>query len=308
MSEAALRRVIAAVAVLGVLYLGIRWIGGDDGDGPPTDDPVTVRFLEVVRADSVTSFRIRRPELRLDVARGDGGWRVNRYGADTATVGHFLRSIREARVEELASRNPANHPALGVVGDSSWTVRVVTGRDSTPLVHVGQDGPYPGSAYVRIDGDDRVYLIRGGIRSALVGELIKWRAKQVAAVDTARVAEIRVQRSGESYRLRRSTDGWRMGGAPASRDAMARLLGELHDMEAYAFATDTGDMEAPTRRIQALDARGDTLAWIRAAPGSSGPDWLVRSSRGEGAVFRVDGARMERVSPPGDSLAAPAGG
>lgn len=308
MSEVALRRVIAAVVVLGLLYLGIRWIGGDDRSGPLTDDPVTVRFLEPVREDTVTSFRIRRPELGLEVARGSGGWRVNRYGADTATVGHFIRSIRDARVEELASRNPQNHPALGVAGDSSWTVRVVTGRDSTPLLHVGQEGPYPGSAYVRVDSDDRVYLVRGGIRSALGGEMIRWRKKQVAAVDTARVAEIHVQRPGESYRLHRGTAGWRVDDAPASPATVDRLLAELHDMEAYAFATDTDAVGEQARRVQALDARGDTLAWIRAAPGSSGTSWFVRSSRGEGAVFRVEGGRVERVSPPRDSLTATGSG
>lgn len=307
MSEAALRRVIAAVAVLGLLYLGIRWIGGDAESGPLTDDPVTTRFLEPVRAGDVRAFRIQRPELALDVGRRPDGWRVNQYGADTATVGYLLRSIREARVAELVSRNPENHPALGVARDSSWTVRIETSRDTTPLLHVGKSGPYPNSVYVRIDGDDRAYLLRGRLRSALAGEMIKWREKQVAAVDTSRVVEIHVRRSGERYRLRRGEDGWRLDGTAASRAVVERLLGELHDMEAYAFATDTGAMGEPTRWVEALDARGDTLAWIRATREGAVDNWLARSSRGEGAVYRVEADRMRRISPPRDSLAAAGG-
>lgn len=307
MSEEALRKVMAAVAVLGLLYLGIRWIGGEGQDGPLTDDPVTTRFLEPVRGDTVTSVRIRRPELTLDIVRRDDAWSVNRYGADTATVRYFIRSLREARVDELASRNPENHPALGVSADSSWTVRIRTRRDSTPLLHVGAEGPYSESAYVRLDGDERVYLLRGEVRSALEGGLMAWREKQVAAVDTGRVAEIHVQRSGESYRIHRVSDGWRLGEARASKAVVDRLLAELHDLKAYAFASDTSAVGASTRRVEALSAKGDTLAWIRAAPVSTSGSWLVRSSRAEGVVFRVEDDRVGRISPPADSFAAPGG-
>lgn len=308
MSESALRRVMAAVVVLGLVYLGVQLLGGGDEGGPLTDDPVTTRFLQPVRAEGVTAIRVRRPELSLDLSREDGGWAVNEYGADTTTVRHFLRALREAEVQELSSRNPRNHPAVGVAADSSWTLRVVTGTDTTPLLHVGREGPYERSLYVRVDGDDRVYLLQSRLRSLLGAELIQWREKRVTAVDTSRVAEIDVRRRDGSYRLRRSPDGWRVDGEPVSPSTVRGLLEELHGMDAYAFASDTSVMGEPTRSVDALDARGDTLGWIRAAPATSGEDWVVRSYRGDGAIYRVDRGRMDRLSPAEDSLLAPPGG
>ncbi len=308
MSETALRRILAVVVVLGAVYLGIRWFGAGEEGGTPTDDPVTARVLEPARQGSVTAVRIRRPELDLDVARGSDGWRVNRYGADTVTVGHFLRSLRETEVRELVSRNPRNHPELGVASDSSWTLRVAMGTDTTPLLHVGREGPYDRSLFARIAGDDRVYLLHGGLRSALAGELIQWREKVVAAVDTSEAAGVDVRRPDGSYRLRRDGGTWTLDGAPASGPALEELLAGLHESRAYAFAGDTGAMGQPVRAVEVLDARGDTLAWVRAAPASTGSDWLARSSRGDGAVFRVAEEVMDRISPHPDSLRPDAGG
>lgn len=308
MSETALRRVLAVVVVLGTVYLGIRWFGSGEEGGTLTDDPVTARVLEPARQGSVTAVRIRRPELDLDVARGGDDWRVNRYGADTVTVRHFLRSLREAEVRELVSRNPRNHPGLGVASDSSWTLRIAIGPDTTPLLHVGREGPYDGSLFARLDGDDRVYLLHGELRSALAGELIQWREKVVVAVDTSEAAGVDVRRPEGAYRLRRDGGAWTLDGAPVPGPALEEVLAGLHETRAYAFAGDTGAMGEPVRTVEVLDARGDTLAWVRAAPASTGPDWLARSSRGDGAVFRVTDEVMERISPHPDSLRPDSGG
>jgi hypothetical protein len=308
-SETALRRVLAVVVVLGAVYLGVRWFGAGEEGGTLTDDPVTARVLEPARQGSVTAVRIRRPDLDLDVARGSDGWRVNRYGADTVTVGHFLRSLRGTEVRELVSRNPRNHPEVGVASDSSWTLRVAMGPDTTPLLHVGREGPYDGSLFARLDGDDRVYLLHGELRSALAGELVQWREKVVVAVDTSEAAGVDVRRPDGVYRLRRDGGAaWTLDGAPTSSRALSALLEGLHQTRAYAFAGDTGAMGEPIRSVEVLDARGDTLAWMRAAPAAAGPDWLARSSRGDGAVFRVAGEVMDRITPHPDSLRPDAGG
>lgn len=306
MSERALRAVLGVVAALVVAYLAISWLGGEEQQ-TAGDDPVSA-VLAGVGDSTVRAIRIRRPDLSVDLVRRAEGWRANEFEADTAAISHLLETVRGASVAEIVSRNPENHPSLGVTLDSAWRVRFVAESDSTPPLLVGGDGPYDPSAYVRLEGDDRVYVLRGSLRSVLGGEMVQWRDKTVAELDTARIRHVLVRRQEGLYRLRREGDGWTVDSLPADTAAVRHLLGGLRQMEGFAFASDTGAFTMPTREVVALAAPGDTLGWIRATPSKAGGSWLVRSHRGHGAVYRVGHGPVNRVSPPRDSLTPGSGG
>lgn len=306
MRERTLWWLLGAVAVLGLLYLAVVWYGGETETSGP--DPVSA-VLATVREGEVREVRIRKPDLSLNVVRHQGNWRVNGLDADTATVGHLFRTIRESRVAELVSNNAENHPALGVSADSALRVRFLVGDDTTPDLLVGNTGPYQPSAYVRVADVEQVYVLRGRLRAILAGAEVMWRDKTVAAVDTAAVTEVRVRRDEGSYTLRRGPDGWSLAsGGSAAPEAVGRLLGSLVDLDAYAFSSDSAAVEESVREVVVLDGAGDVLTWIRAVPSEAGGSWLARSARGGDVVYRVADDRLERVSPPRDSLTAPPGG
>lgn len=306
MSERALKTVLGLVAALVVAYVAVSWMAGGE-EGAAGEDPVSL-VLAGVSDSTIRAIRIRRPDLHVELVRTAGGWRANEFEADTAAISHLLETLRGASVGELVSRNPENHPSLGITRDSAWSVRFVEASDSTPRLLVGEAGPYDPSAYVRLEGDDRVYVLRGGLRSVLGGEMVQWRDKTVAGLDTARVREVLVRRAEGPYRLRREAGGWTVDSLPADTAAVRRLLGGLHRMEGFAFASDTGAFTTPVREVVAVAAPGDTLGWIRASPSKAGGSWLVRSHRGRGAVYRVGDGPVNRVSPPRDSLVAGSGG
>lgn len=306
MRERTLWWLLGVVAVLGLLYLGVMWYGGEAETSGP--DPVSA-VLATVREGEVREVRIRKPDLTLDVVRRQGSWRVNEFDADTATVAHLFRTIRESRVAELVSSNAENHPTLGVSVDSALRVRFLVDDDTTPELLVGNMGPYQPSAYVRVEDGERVYVLRGRLREVLAGAEVMWRDKTVAAVDTSAVAEVRVRRDEGGYTLRRGPDGWSLAsGGSAAPEAVGQLLGSLVDLDAFAFSSDSAAVEEPVREVVVLDGGGDVLTWIRAVPSEAGGSWLARSARGGDAVYRVAADRLERVSPPRDSLTAPSGG
>jgi hypothetical protein len=163
------------------------------------------------------------------------------------------------------------------------------------------------SVYVRRDGDDRVYQMRGGLAAMSgLGET-EWREKTIALVEPAQVQRVEVERGRERYTLTRADDGWMLNGAAADTARVEKMLRRYINLqpEGKAFATpaeaDSADFARPDRRITLLGAAGDTLAALLYDSTDTG--YWVRHAAG-GTVYHMYGYRVE-VSVPADSNLMP---
>lgn len=303
MSEAALKRILFLVGALVLVYGAVR-VGayamrprGDSGGA-------LAATFDRLRKDSLASVTVVSPKGdTVQARRAADGWTVNGFRADSIAADRLVRAVREASVSDLVAQSAETHARLGVTSDSAWTATLRTERDSATLL-IGNTGPEYGTTYVRLPNADAVYEVRGELRGALAIPLGDWRDKTIVRTDTTAVHALVVERDRKSARLERADKSWKRVSGPAKATVdtarVRDVLSELARFEATGFPADTATFTGKeTRRLVALDAKGDTLAAIELTGDDTA--WLARS-RGSTQIYQVASYRVDRLVPKVDSL------
>jgi hypothetical protein len=295
-SDRTLKILILALVVVAALWGLASLLGGPSSGGGAEGSGEMAELLEGVSGETVSRVRFMGPDDTITLRRESPEWRVNGFRADSATLARFWDELEEASVGDLMAANPENHARMGVSADSARVLEMeLEGQTRTLLV--GNQGPRFGTAFVRLPDADEVFLLRGNIRPSLTRSLDDWRNKRMAAVDTARVQTIRVQRQEESYTLIRTDTVWSLadGGEEADAPTVRTLLGQLARLQATGFQEPQDTLPDRAVSLTALDAPGDTLLHLELG-GGEGERWARVT--GDSILYRFPSWRVSQVAPP----------
>lgn len=152
----------------------------------------------------------------------------------------------DAELEKYGLKPPVfTVSARAYVPDGSGGGKEDPARQHTVTLYGGLENPFDGSVYMRREGDARVYSANGSVRYALEKDLYALRAKDVLALDEARLKAFSVTAKAGTYALERDTDkSWRLTKPAAQRadpDRVKRLLQSLRSQRALSFPTDSAE-------------------------------------------------------------------
>jgi hypothetical protein len=295
MSERALKLLMVAVVGFAILWLAVSFLpGGGGGSAEPSGAIAT--FFDEVTPESVSTLSILGPEgdPRIDFRRESGEWKVNGFRADSSTVSRFWESVAEAEVGDLVASNPTNHPRMGVSADRAWTMELGLAGGSRTLL-VGNSGSRYGTAFVRLPGEDQVFLLTGNLRSQVTHSLDDWRNKRVASADTTAVWQIEVEKDEGGYTLERGDSLWTLAeGTDANMTSVRGILGEMARLDASGFYEESDSLPDLEATVRALDQEGEVRLTLEIGSGE-GDRW-VRAA-GDSIIYRIPSWRASRILP-----------
>lgn len=300
MSASTLKKLVLALVVVVLLWGGVTVLSGKGGPEAPSGEIAGV--FDGLTAGSVSAVHMTRDADTVTLRREGSGWRVNGWDADSAAVAGLFATLADTHIGDLAATNPANHARMGVSEDSAWTVAFDENGGSRTLL-VGARGPRYGTAYVRLPGEDEVYLAEGDLRARMDRSVTDWRNKRLVAVDTAEVARIEVDRGDAPYTLVRADSTWTLeGGAQADSSTVNAVLDALANVRADGFAVQGDSIASLPEEIalRAFSPTGDTLAALSFGEGS-GTRWA--RARGDSILYTLSGWRVDRMAPTREKVA-----
>ena len=302
MSRNQVAKIFLVLGLLVLAYAAVRLVGGDGQRSSGGRD-----IGAAVTAD-VDLIRVTGPgEQSVELARDGDGWTVNGYPADTVLVGAASSGMDTARMGRLVARSATNHARLGVADDSTRLVEVVP--TSGPAISFLLGGRGLEGRYVRFPGENDVFVVANESVATLDGTVEEWRDRIVAAVDTASVTRILVQRSDEGQTALARTEAdsatveWIGDGEAADAVVVGTLLESVAELSADGFPSDSVafavDFEQPAA---VLDVYGSDV--VGAPPVLSllfltapdARDFLVRRADNP-LVYRLSAARVEDLLP-----------
>lgn len=300
MSELALKRLVGALAVVVMLWLGAMLI--TDGSGSISASGEITGFFDGVDSASVDAVRIGDGGDAVELTRTGMAWTVNGYPADRAAVSRLMAALSDASIGDLGATNPQNHDRMGVSADSATALSIDTGQGSRTIL-IGDAGPRFGTSWARMPGEDAVYLLEGDVRAQIDRDVDAWRNRVMVAVDSADVARIEVDRDDVSWAVVRSDSAWTLDGEGAENGdgaaapvAIEGILSELTNLVATGFVAESDSIAALPRAsmTRALSSTGEVLAEITIGSGS-GDRWARTASDDD--LYRVSSFRADRVAP-----------
>jgi hypothetical protein len=296
MSQKTLKKLVLALVVASALW-GIVTVYPSDERAADASSEL-VAFLEGVGEEaSIHAVRLRPPAGdTVELTRTDGSWTVNEFPTDSSRVAQLFEVLSSAEVRELVSRNAANHGRMGVADGDTHTIEVDAEGYAGAMV-LGEAGARYGTTYVRVPGEDEVYLLEGNLSVHARRSHDDWRSKRVVALDTASIERIDVSRDGSTYSLSRGDSAWTFEDGSETNEATVRnILSELGDLRAAGFLSE-GDSVAGLPAggsVVAVAADGTTLASIELGSGE-GERWVRRL--GDAVIYRMGSYRIDRVAP-----------
>ncbi len=280
MSAAQLRRVAIALAVAVFLWGSIEILGrrGDTVEEVP--------LIPALAGDEVDIVVIRLPADTIRLERGtEGSWSVNGFTASPDAVTTLLGALGEPTAGELIAQNPSSHERMGVDDSSATHLAVRRGDQLLGEVLVGAQGRSFRSAYMRLPGQDDVYLVEGELVPLVGREVNEWRDKRIVVVEPDSIGEIDVERGRIRYTLERQDSVWSLADGGAVDSArVERLVEAFRTVEAQgaAFATpaqaDSADFTQPERRVRLVGTNGAELATLAFDSTETG-FWVRRDGR-----------------------------
>lgn len=228
--------------------------------------------LVTVDKDAVTGIDLIFPDREIQLAKGDGGWRLVRpvdAPADEAAVKAMIAAVADAQVQKQLDDMPSDLAPFGLVAPDP-TVKLTLAKGDVPAIAVGAATKIGGNAYARRGDEPKILLTAASIRFALNKQAKDLRDKQVlAAFKDDDVTRIDIASAdGQTVTLaKKDKDAWTVdpGGFPADINEVRAYLSTLRSTRAVEFPEDAGagksGLDKPRLRVTltSADAKSQTL-------------------------------------------------
>lgn len=281
MSAKTLIRVAFALGVVLILWAAAELVTGRG------DEIETGVVIEPFSRGAVEAIEFLSADDTVKLHRTPDGWTVNGFDAAQSEVESLFEALAEAGEGELVARSPSSHARMGVVDSAGVRLSVGSGEETLADVIVGKRGRAYQTRYVRREGDDRVFLVKGRLAGLVERQVTDWRDKLIVDVQPDSVARLTVTRGSRRFTLVRADSLWNFeNGGPTDSSRVRRTLEAYKGLSASGgsvFATpeqiDSIDFAHPDRRTVLETAGGDTLAHLVFDSTSTG-FWVRHDSRG----------------------------
>ncbi len=244
MSRSGTILLIVAVALAALALL----LANPFRDSVRRDNPESEPLFAGDAVMDANRVEIRAPgEAPVILTRGAGGWTVasrDGFPADSAAVASILRGAADARTTGPVSTNPENFGRFQV--DSTGVGVRMTGEDGDLAAFtVGKSGRDFTTSYIRPEGAEAVYVVRGLNRN-LFTRPKGFRDPSILRFDPSSVVGVTLTDPEGGWTVTRTDSMWvrsRDGEepSPASAQGVDDLLRGLGTLDADAFADGAPD-------------------------------------------------------------------
>ncbi|MBD3239502.1 MAG: DUF4340 domain-containing protein [Chitinivibrionales bacterium] len=246
---------------------------------------------------------------------------LREYPADSAAVASMLEKITTMNKDILASTKPEKQSMYQVDSAGGTYVQVWNDKgEKAGSFYIGKNSSAGWSShYVRMDGSNKVYSVRGSIKYAFKANSKDWRDKTVTKFPKTSAARISLaKRSGQTIVVEKSTDStgaptWSMATPQqhkAEQSKIDDILNTLSNMKCTGWETDTelsedslGFNEPELVVSVTLEGGAERTVQIGNKKGTEDKFW-VRTPAREGVTFLVSSYTINKLDVGVDELKA----
>lgn len=260
--------------------------------------PSTVDVPEIaIDRSAIDRIVIEGDQASLEVNKSNGVWQMTRpvaWLADSVVISSFIRNLSDLRLETVVSRNPERYGRYGVDSTGS-SITVGFGDDEQRFV-VSGEGPDFSTVYLRVRGDDRVFIARPRLLQPSNANL--WRDKLITSIPAISISRIGVRTPETSYFVERSESGWMLESdgeiVQADSAAVVRWIRNFASFRSDGFLSIDTEIQDSTNILTFQLQSGETVNFHILEREN---DLALRYDREPGAVYKIFKSRQASLLP-----------
>jgi hypothetical protein len=184
----------------------------------------------------VRKVALHRGDSTVVLELADSDWKITspiESRTDQKAVDELIDAATEVRLGETVTRRREMHETFEVDEARGTGVSLYSDSDSISFIVGKAVGPDEG--YIRMTGEDAVYLAQNFSRHVLSRGLDHWRDKSILVMTKEDVQRIDFYDSTGAFSLSREEGSWRVDGADADSTKVERFLATLEGLRADGF-------------------------------------------------------------------------
>jgi len=225
--------------------------------------------IDTSRVTSILLYPRAEQGKELEFSRSGSAWDVSMEGttapANRDQVRNILAELRNLKIEQLVARSSDSWNDYQVNDSLGTRIVVREGKNTTMDLVVGRFHYQPapqqgynmyqqnrgtGKTYIRLTGEEEVYLADGFLAMSVNQGFNRWRDQTVTRVNTSSVSRIICDYPADSGFIAEKTDaGWLVGGLPADSASMASYLNRLRRKTHSDFSDGAQPAAEPDFRV-----------------------------------------------------------
>jgi len=292
------QHLVGLAAVL-LLLVVVAWLVGVFDSDISTVDVPELR----VPAAEVDEIVLNGPEIHLVARKSDGRWVIAepiQGRADSAAVQRFVDGLASTEIRSVATRNAERYSRYGV--DTTAHEISVRWRGETRKLIVGDTGPTTGTRFVRLEGDEPVYVAATNFRIPTNAD--EWRDRNVVEIAPEDVRQIRIERAADSFALDRTNGNWALAmkdmRSDADSAAVARYLARFDPLRADGFLEELPEAVEDSIITITISLDGSEDRTLRLAPIENG---VAVTIDGDDTLYRLTTRRRDLLAPEANEFA-----
>ena len=220
-------------------------------------DSILSLDLEAVNALEITTigeeaYQIKKIETEWNLGLANG----KTVAVDQVILMNQLDKLTKAKPKRVVTKNPANWATYELSDDMAVKVNFLQDDKTLTSLYIGKvdfnQQTRSISNYVRLEGDDRVFLVAEALSFDWNKKASDWRNKTIASCDPTSITKI--ESSGiENYSMVKSDgNGWIKDGINLDSAQIEAFLSDLADIKAANFYDEEISLEGTKMEHQLM--------------------------------------------------------
>ncbi len=298
---------ITAVGVLAILG-GYAWWANRHPAADTAAAPATPQITSIA-ADQIQSIRIAKAgsdPVVLD--KTSGQWKVQAgdkaLAADQDAVSGFTSAVSPLNSDRLIDEHPQSLGSFGLDSPSNEIDFTLKDGKTTKLL-LGADTVSGSDTYVKLDGDPRVYIVSGQVKSGFDKSAADFRDKRLLLLNGDKITSVTLTAKGPAVEFSKNAGGdWQITKPKPMRadgGVVDDLVGKVKDVHMDLSATPTAAEFAAASKVGSVtltDDKGPQTIEFRKGKDEA---YYAKSSAVEG-LYKVAADAAKAVDKSGDDF------
>lgn len=157
----------------------------------------------------VKKISVKKGTERIDIVKEGSQWWIigsKKYKADNSKVEDLLSALSETILENPVTDDTEKYSTYRVDKDADY-LELHMGSEKK-RIYTGKRGPRYSLVYIRPDGDDTVYLVRGRFVDLMPRGVADFRDKTIWALRADSIKEVQWQDGDRHFHIRKKDGRW----------------------------------------------------------------------------------------------------
>lgn len=230
------------------------------------------KFVTEIDHTQVDKITINNEGKTITIDKESEQWYVsddiNRYVADSQASVSLVETISQLRIERLVTKGREKREEYEVDDTSGVKVNIfVKGEKANSIIvgrfsyrQIGQGG-IKMSTMVRLDGEDEVYSVDGGLSMQVKRSIDNFRDKTILNFDPENVKKIEIicPLQNNSLTLQSNDGGWTVNSETASMGRTINYLNDVKNVKGTGFTSEIKTDSIEEYRLKITLSNGEPI-------------------------------------------------